>query len=823
MTNVLRRVVFLVLTLILPQAALALEHLVEYAVPRGAGRGETVVVQFFGAYLDDAVEVVSYRHGLRFSEVRVRPTTAQEDGLAHGGKIRHVVTAKVEIANDCPLGEHLLRVRTRTLLAEPVTFWVGPFPTVDEAETTLGENDARERAQVVARNVTINGRILPGDEMDRDCFAIHLKQGERLSADVEAVRLGTQHFGGENDCALRLIGPDGEELGRSDDTALTVQDPRLSQVAPRDGRYVVQVSQQMHTPGERCLYRLHLGTFAQPTTAFPLGGQPGERVDLTLFGDSEWRQKTTVTLPDEPSGSRALQGFVFHYKESGLPCPTGIPLRVSPHRNVFEQDATSATELPAAFNGTIGVDGEVDRWRFTTMMGERIDVRVFARGLGTPLDSKIAIRRANAVPDSAPLAENDDGSLHAHDFWSCHDRLRPKALLDSALSFVAPESGEFVVDVEDARGIGGPEHHYRVEVDRHIDGLHPYVKGQFAFKIPRSVAFTVPRENRWTISVSLAEGLGTKRRGDVLLEAIGLPHGVTMIAPTYSQGLAQMPVQFVAGAEAKPGTSLIRLIAKYANGSPLDGTPQQNFTQVDRRGGYAWHSIFVDEFALAVVDPAPFRLESATSNVTLARSGEITLDLRIVRSEGFNDPLELQADWLPPGVEKGPPVVIAEGQATAALRLRASADALAGTWPITVTGTTVNGDVLSGAGCRLVTTPIIALHVSDPYVTVNFQRVAIERGKRGRIVAELTHNRPFAGTATATLLRLPHGVQLRDPKPIITAKDKTCEFEIDVTRDALVGPYKEIAAEITITENGQTIRQQSGNGILRVDPERSVE
>lgn len=107
-----------------------------------------------------------------------------------------------------------------------------------------------------------------------------------------------------------------------------------------------------------------------------------------------------------------------------------------------------------------------------------------------------------------------------------------------------------------------------------------------------------PRENRWTISVSLAEGLGTSHRGDVLLEAVGLPPGATMNAPRCSQGLRQMPVRFVASADTQTGTSFIRLIAKSADGAPLDGSPQQNFMLVDRRGGFAWHSVFVDEFAL---------------------------------------------------------------------------------------------------------------------------------------------------------------------------------------------------------------------------------
>jgi len=101
---------------------------------------------------------------------------------------------------------------------------------------------------------------------------------------------------------------------------------------------------------------------------------------------------------------------------------------------------------------------------------------------------------------------------------------------------------------------------------------------------------------------------------------------------------------------------------------------------------------------------------------------------------------------------------------------------------------------------------------------VNFQRAAIERGKSGELTASLTHHRPFTGKASAKLLRLPHGVRQLEPLPQITVGDKTCAFRVEVTHDALVGQYKELAAEITILENGQPMRQQSGSGTLRVDP-----
>lgn len=800
--------------------ASALEHMVEYAWPRGAGRGETVAVRFHGIYLDDPVEVVGYSPGIRCLSVSAPVPVDDKGGYAHGGKVTAYVTARLEIAKDCPLGEHLLRLRTRTLLAEPVTFHVSPFPTVSETETVRGQNDLPAKAQVIPLNSTVSGRILPGEDMDRDCFAVELKKGQRLGVVLEAVRLGTQHIGAENDCQIRVLGPDGGELARCDDTALLVQDPLASVTAAMDGLHVVEVSQQMHTPGPHCFYRLHLGTFAVPTTAYPPGGRPGDKLTLRLRGDAGEFFEQSIALPAQGVGSGELNFYRFHAEAGGVLTPVALPLRVTPHENVLESAETMQRTFnaPVAFNGVVEKDGEVDEWRFHAAKGERLELRVFARTLGTTLDASISVRKAGAAPDAPALAEADDATLAERGYWSCHTRLRPKDLLDPVLTFHAKETADYVLTVRDTRGFGGMGHVYRVEVTPRREGLHPYVNGQFAFKQPRAVAFTVPQGNRWTLNVSLGEGAGPSFKGDVELDAVGLPEGVTMQAPRYVNGLRQMPVQFIANASARPGVHFIQLLARSVDGTPLHGRPQQGFTYTDRRGGFAWHIATADRFALAVVDPAPMRLECGASRVSLARNGEVTLDLQVRRDAGFDEPLELQADWLPPGVEKGPPVPVPPGQSTAQLRLRAAASAMPGVWPITVTATTMKGDVLGGAGCRLVTTPVIQLDVSEPYLTLNFQRAAIERGKSGELTASLTHHRPFTGKASAKLLRLPHGVRQLEPLPQITVGDKTCAFRVEVTHDALVGQYKELAAEITILENGQPMRQQSGSGTLRVDP-----
>lgn len=825
----MKRFTLIALSFLLSSGAVqALHNLIEYALPRGAGRGETVKVRIYGTYLDDPAEAVFHGSGISCLALGKAVPMEKPEFLTAGGRADSYVEATLRVAPDCPLGEHLLRLRTKTFLSEPVTFWVGPFPTVRETETKFGENDLPATAQVVPLNSTVNGQIQSGNNTpDRDCFAIELKKGQRLSAELESVQLGTLNLRGENDCQLRILAPNGKELAVCDDTILHVQDPLLTLIAPEDGRYIVEVSQNMHMPSAYCYYRFHLGNFPRPTTVYPLGGRPTEKLKVLLQGDAAGPTRSTVELPAEMKHSGPLALFQFEPSANGIPAPSPLRMRLTSHPNVMRDEGLGSQPqpfaIPSALNGILSKDGMVDQWQFHIQKGEQLDVRLFASSMGTPLDAKIWIRVATTDKADKLLAQADDASLAERGYWAFHTHARPPGLLDPALTFSAPETGDYILGVEDTRGIGGPDFIYRIEVNPHVDGIHPYVMGLYNQKISRDIDLVVPRGNRWTLSVSLGEDIGSKLgTREYELEAQGLPPGVSMIASRYPKGIKQMPVQFVAAPDAKPGVSFIRLLAKAVDNSPVEGSCQQGFPYTDRRSQYAWWFVQLDEFALAVVEPAPFRIESASPSVAIAKNSEVTLHLKIQREAGWNEPLEIQTDWLPPGVEKGPPIPVPAGQDTAELRLHASDKAPPGIWPITVTASTVNGEVLSGAGCRLVTSPIISMEVSEPYLNVNFQRAAIERGQKGELIADLKQNKAFTGKATASLLRLPKGVKLLEPFPQISATDKSCVFKLEVSADALVGQAKEISAEITFTENGQSIRQQSGSGVLRIDPSRGA-
>jgi hypothetical protein len=796
---------------------------VSFLTPRGGQRGTTVEVVFHGSKLATPRQVLFFRPGIECLGFEPMPPEA---GVTDPRIGRERVKAKFRIAADCPLGEHPLRLLTSQALCEAVTFWVGPFPVVEERERRPGENDTPERAEPVPLNVAVHGEMSAGDRIDRDCYRVRLAKGQRLSVEVEAARLGTLHYGGEVDTTARVLGPDGKQLARCDDSALFLQDPHLTIIAPADGDYIVEISQPMYYPPTHAFYRAHIGTFFRPTAVYPAGGCAGETLPVRVIGDPAGDFTQSVKLPD-----RAGDFELFAGPEGARP-PSANPMRVSPYPNVLEAEpndtpatATRVPSLPAALNGIISAPGDDDCFRVTVEQGQAYRVKVFGRGLGNPIDPKVRIRPADAAADAPDEIEKDDSDKAAHDLFVCNGRWFPHRFLDPVFVWRPRRSSDYILEVSDTRGKGGPDYVYRVEIEPAPRTVHTFLTSPNGYQHQHLYRMDVPRGSRFTRNVSLAANFGGSLSGDYELEAVGLPPGVTMIAPRFRAGVTTLPVQFVAADDAPFAAAAFELLAKpvVAKGAKASTAPGGSFHGMaftDRRNGLAWHFVFLDRLHIGVTDPAPFKLELAAPGAALARNGELTLTAKVRRAPGFTGPVDVWFDWLPPGVQKEPPVTVPADKDEIALTIRADDKAAAGTYPIALTGSTTDGDPMTSVGRVRLTSAFLDLAVSEPYVEVVIGRSAVERGAKGRIICDLKHLKPLPSPAAATLKRLPHGVRLLEPLPTVKPGDKQVVFAIEATEDALVGQYKDIFCELTVLENGQAIRQQTGSGVLRVDPSR---
>jgi hypothetical protein len=783
------------------------QHMLDYVLPRGGTVGTTVDVTLRGRYLDDAREIVFYDNGVKAVNVKSIGSAANE------------VKAQFQIAPNARVGEHVLRLRTGSGLSEAMTFWVDRFPTVMETEKKIGENDTPETAQSVAMNSTVEGQIQPGDRPDIDYYWMRVDEGQRISVEIDAVRLGTMHFSqGDADLSVRILDDQHNVIAKADDSAMYVQDPIVSVIAPRSGNYYIEISQQLYERPNQVWYRAHIGNFTRPTGIYPAGGQAGEQLSVRVLGDPMGERTEQITLP------KTLGPADYFPGPKGQQPPSANILRVSPYPNVLKaegDDPTPVASLPAALNGIYTKQNGADEFRFTAKKNESWHVQVFARTLGSPMDPKFTIRPAkggNAIvaADDSKLA--DLGHPSNRGTWHMKDMLDPVAI------FKAPADGEYILAVSDTRGQAGPNEIYRVEIEPVRDTIYTHITSPDAYQIPRVAGLIVPQGSSWTLTLQVAQGLGNTYKGDMDIEAVGLPKGVTMIAPRFTKGATRMPVQFIASKDAEQQTALVQLIARPVDrNAKLESSTRQAIALYNHPGEYPWHYVFLDKFALAVTKPAPFDITLDQPTIPITRSGEMLLKVKVDRHGDFKGPVELQSDWLPQGVSGGGAVTVPADKTEGEVRIQANGRAEPGTYQIAINASTTQvGDAFSGYGRVRVSTAFVKLEVSEPYLTIDLRRSSVERGKRGEIVGAIKENKPLPGAATVNLMRLPKGVTLVGQAPEIKSGDKEVVFEVQASNDALLGMYKEIACEVTVVDKGQHIHQQTGSGILRVDPARTT-
>src|SRR6516162_7048732 len=185
-------------------------------MPRGGQRGTETVFFFNGGRLSDAKDILCYYPGITTKKLEV----------VNDGQVK----VTVQIVPDCRLGEHAARVRTATGISELRTFFVGALPQIEEKEP----NSEFTNPQKIPLNVTVNGVI---DNEDVDYFAFEAKKGQRVSAEIEGMRLGETLF----DPYVAILDAKRFELAASDDAPLLGQDAVASAVIPADGTYILEV------------------------------------------------------------------------------------------------------------------------------------------------------------------------------------------------------------------------------------------------------------------------------------------------------------------------------------------------------------------------------------------------------------------------------------------------------------------------------------------------------------------------------------------------------------------------------------------------------
>ncbi|MEQ1904245.1 MAG: PPC domain-containing protein [Pirellulaceae bacterium] len=737
-------------------------------MPRGMQRGTQQTLRFMGERIGDTQQVFFYDAGITVAEIK--PVDGNQ------------IDVIVNVAADCRVGEHVAQVRTPRGISDYRSVFVGYLSSMDEVEPNTSF-DTRQKIEI---NKTLVGTVT---NEDVDYFVVTAKKGERISAEVEAIRLGSYQVGTYFDPFVAILDDKRFELAVNDDTSLFNQDPFVSVIAPEDGNYTVMIREASYGGNDQCRYRLHIGNFPRPTAVYPAGGNFGAAMELNFLGDPSGEFKRNLTLP-AAAGFRT--GLALETENGSTPSPMPFRFNDLPNHLEIEPNDTWVTEpvlqLPQAFNGIINKPGDMDYFLFEAKKGQVWEFECYAKRIGSRLDPVMHIFKAT---DKSVIAGNDDSRGP-----------------DSYLRFQAPDDGQYYVRIYDHLQRGQSDFVYRLEASP--------VKPALSISIPRVDRYSqlrqtisVPQGNRFgTLILGTRENLG----GELKLLEASLPPGIKMTAPPMSAGLNLMPVVFEADPAAELAGHLVDFQAQLNDpNNPLVGgfTNLADFANGEPNAAL-YYGCTVNRLAMAVTKPAPFKIEIVQPQAPLVRDGSYNLRVVVKRDEAFKGPVNLQFPFVPPGVGTTNQVTIPPEQSEIVYPLNANGNAQLGIWPIFVLG---YADV--DGGPLVTSTQMAELTIAEPYVRVEIPRAGCDQGQTAQLVAKFEQVAPFEGEATLTVVGLPPNIVAQ---PVKFTKDTTeLVIPLPTTEASPIGQHKSLFCQLEILVAGEKIVAATGRTELQVN------
>lgn len=740
--------------------------------PNGVQRGTEVELKFNGSRLADAEEILLYEPGVKVLELK-----EVKDGF---------VLARVKIDADCPLGEHKIRIRTKTGVSDLRTFVVGAYVQVDEKEP----NTTSDKAQPVAMNSTVLGTMT---NEDVDYYLVTAKKGDPIAVEVEGMRLGRTMF----DPYVAILDKSGKVLAKADDTALFIQDTYATIVAPADGEYLIEVRETSYG-GAGNPYRVHIGSFPRPSAVFPPGGKAGESLEVKFIGDAAGDISQTFSLP-QPGKFK----FGVFAERKGLTAPSFNTVRISPFANVLEKEpnddvkqvSVAPGELPLAFNGIIAKKGDVDWFRFTAKKGQTFDINVYARRIRSQLDTVLAVCDA----DGKTLTSNDDSGG-----------------ADSKVRFTFPKDGEFTIKITDHLGNGGPDCTYRVELTAVVPEVSTFIADTGRYDTQTRKSIVVARGNRFASLQSVRRTDLPSDSGDLEFLMENFPSGITMQATPVPRDQTTWPVVFEARADAPIAGKLANLAVRTAATATTQakGGIWQNYDLVQNGNDGIYYQTWTDKIAVAVVDELPFKISVQPLKAPLVQSGSLDVTIVAERKEGFEEPIKVINLYNPPGTGSTPDITIPKGEKSATYQLNANGGAATKQWKIAFLGSaTVAG------GTAYASSQLTDLEVAPAFVSGKLAQTNTIVGNPVKFTCALDQKTAFEGRAEVKLMGLPSGVTAEAKS--ITKDDKEIVFDIVTATNAVKGMHRTVFVAMNLKLNGQQVTQSfASGGALRIDPVR---
>ncbi|MEK6234130.1 MAG: hypothetical protein N2C14_05430, partial [Planctomycetales bacterium] len=264
--------------------------------------------------------------------------------------------------------------------------------------------------------------------------------------------------------------------------------------------------------------------------------------------------------------------------------------------------------IPAAVNGRIESESDVDCFAFQAKKGEGVCIEVIARRRQSSLDSIIRVLDEKGKQ----LVENDDLKRGKHSF------------ADSLIeNWIAPADGKYVVEIRDLQLRGGPTFPYLLKIER--------AKPSFFLQTDTDKTLIAPG----VAAVLFVRAYRQNGFADAIqLGVENLPPGVTAdcgrILPDGQDGA----IVFTAAEGTKTSIADVRVTGQAVSENSLSvvsETLQEIYMPGGGRGHYP-----VAKQAISVCEPLDLRKVAVSPTEISLKPGESqTIEVTIERAEGF--------------------------------------------------------------------------------------------------------------------------------------------------------------------------------------------
>ncbi len=684
--------------------------------PQGIARGNTLEMNIEGFNLAKASAIYFSEPGVKGRIVRIKELPDLPDIRigSNGAQSsidlgplppRNQVTVEIDVSSSAKVGPVSFRLLTPLGTSPAGTFLIEPF----YGETSDAEpNDSVDNAPEVFLPAIFVGAISRNGDVDTYKFTA--RAGQEVVFENGAMMLGSSlqplvRILKEDQTVIAEFGADGPESVR-----------HFAHKFAMAGTYYLQITDFQQSGRGSHTYRLKAGEFPVVLSAYPLGLPKGGTATVKLEGYKV--DAAPLAVKGVPSEKDEFAAIVRPEFSSGV-AVNEVRLDLGQYPEVEATLAKQQIAIPSIVNGKLQQEAT---FRFAARKGEELVFEVLGKRAGADLDSHLEVLDA---------AGKQIETAVIRPVWETTTTLRDH---DSATRGIRINSWNFI-RVGDYVQIGA-------EILR-------------AEEMPRGPDADMFFENL---------------NGQRIAYFNTSPEAHAIDSPVYKVQVHPPGSQFTPN-----GLPLTRLYARNDDGgpgfskdsllrftAPKDGEYILKLTDV--RGKLAK----AEPYRLTARRPeADFRISMAPSNPNVPPGSAVPLTVSVRRLDGFEGPISVSVEGLPPGIT-ATPAVVPPGQVFATVLLKSAADlnsASGKAFPITV-----KGQAVTNAGKQLTRVAnqddrlqlVSTMPAADVRMTAVTKVVEIEAGGDAEVKLSIERLNGFKGRVPVAVLNLPPSVRVAD-------------------------------------------------------------